>query len=304
MLRRMKSYLFLILTIPQLAFSYNATEPVVETPKQLEWSQFLRNQLTNHKELLTDAFVLAFVDVTFGEYTKILGKNPNAKLIVRDFTKAPGLAANVWQGNEVGGTGYIYDESHFYAHSSKIATKLGFYTFLTKVFGLNPGTAAIVANWPGDSVGRFFIIAGQIRQDLENGQPFASFMWGNFDPKWISDTVYQQLPNLAGMHVLGSLAARYAVGDKIQALALASIGKVVSHDVVAGRTFSENSAQIGSYIGKTRIFIVMVAASAAEKAFFTFVFPPLSRLMMALGSSAASLLPSFGNGPATEKGEL
>lgn len=279
----MKHLLFAAILTPSLVFADNSTQPAPDS-----WGQFVSKQLTNPRELLTDSIIISVVDVALGDFTRSLGQNPNAKLILRDISKAPGLSANIASRNEVGGTGYFYDESHFFAHTTKIATKVATYFFLKNVCLFSPGAAAVLANLPGDTVGRFFIVAGQTRQDLNSSQPFHLFLADNFESKWISATILQQLPNLPSMHILGGLAGSYAISSKIQALTLAGMNAISPHTVVIGATFRENIAHTNSAITKVRIFLIMTTASIAEKAFFGFVFPPISRLMMALGTSVGT----------------
>lgn len=287
----MRFYIYAFLLLSHVAFGQNPADPVGKNERS-DWAQFFINQFANPRELLTDSALSALFDVSLGELSKSLGKNPNAKLILRDFSKIPGLSANVFQGNEVAGTGYLYDESHLFGHATKISTKLASFMFL-RYLGFTPGNAAIWANVPGDSVGRLFLIAGQMRQNLQTSESFHSFFLERFQTKWLSDTFMQQLPNLPIMHILGSLAGSYALGDKIQGLILANMGALFACDVKVGATFGQNAATANSISQKAKIFLIMTLASTSEKAFFNFVFPPISRVMMSFGVYLKNQIPSL-----------
>jgi hypothetical protein len=258
--------------------SQRTLETVSNVP-EIVWDSgiWLSKRIPNAQEILFDSGLETVFDLALGEYTRQLGHNPSAKSVLRDAIKLPSAIAKAEAGTRVGGTKYVFDQSHVFSQISKTTLKLAGTVLLSKGLGMEPKEAAVWANYPGDIVARYFVKAGQYRQNANSTDPIPTYIWENAEGSWAGESISETLPKIVVANSVGSLIERASVGSRVRGGVIHILNHFRSDKINPSQTLFANAKGWKSY---PITFLCMATAFFAEKTVLTYLLAPASRITM------------------------
>jgi hypothetical protein len=153
--------------------------------------EYIWNRIPNANEVTTSIAPVATISVFGAATVSKFGDNPTSKGIIRDATKIIGIVSNVIAGNELGGTGRIYDTSNVYASTFKVTCKGAI--IYASVASSGPAgwlSGPPIANIICDPLTRVITLAGQDRQDEGRcDEFFPTYFINNLKTEWFTVAV-------------------------------------------------------------------------------------------------------------------
>ena len=175
------------------------------------------NRVPNARETFTTITATSFFGACLGQVNALFGDNPVARVVLRDMTKVPGVLIAVFFNYEVGSTGYTYDNGHALSSITKPACKLiliGGFFYLYGGVGLS--SAGKAANYPCDSLARFFIVVGKRQQDANAlKQPYWKFIANNFEWAWVWESIASAVVKDVVMEGVGELIKKLHISTTL-----------------------------------------------------------------------------------------
>jgi hypothetical protein len=152
--------------------------------------KFAIDRIPNACEVLPEVLFRSFISLISVDSLKSFYKDLIASSILKDISKLPFSFYNIFNEQEVGGTGYVYDAGEIYVMSAKILCKSALLV-PTQIFLPNKVLKmGYISNYVCEPANRFFIVTSKNKQDSKNHQiSYIQYIYNNAEYSWIGDAI-------------------------------------------------------------------------------------------------------------------